>query len=256
MSIITPSHITMNKNDADGNFGKGRFFIIPGSSSRSKWIANTYLTEITIKNSNRGHDVYLGKYNNIDIGVVSTGMGCPSLDIIVTELILLGVKYFLRIGTCGSMNDDLLPIGNVGIASASVRDEHTSLAYLPIEFPAIADYNLLNYLSNTISNSRVGIFHTKDSLYAREYNIGPKSKDNKEYIDILKKSKCIASEMETSHLFTLGTVHDVICGSVCLAIGSEKDHFGLPENKKKELMCSLLDNSLTAIRNYVESLPN
>ena len=152
MNDFEPIHINMKKQHSSGNNGKGRFFIIPGSSERAKWIATTFLKVEKILYSNRGHDVYLGTYDNIDIGVVSTGMGCPSLDIIVTELILLGVRHFLRIGTCGSMNDNLLKVGEIAIATAAVRDEHTSLAYLPIEIPAVSNNILTNctfYFSRT-----------------------------------------------------------------------------------------------------------
>ena len=56
-----------------------------------------------VRPSDRGHNVYLGKLGEIDVGVCSTGMGAPSTDIIITELIRLGARRFLRIGTAGSV---------------------------------------------------------------------------------------------------------------------------------------------------------
>lgn len=100
-------------------------------------MANDFLDDLVVKKHPRGHDLHLGKIkgSDVDMGIISTGMGCPSVDIIISELILLGAKWFIRIGTSGSMNKSL-KVGGIVIGTGGVRDEGTSRHYAPMEFPA------------------------------------------------------------------------------------------------------------------------
>jgi uridine phosphorylase len=232
---MIPNHINIHKTDT-----QDRVFIIPGSSGRSKYIANHFLENVIIKESSRGHDLYLGniKGSNKKVGIVSTGMGCPSLDIIVNELISVGAKYLIRVGTCGSLNLDKAPLGSIVIATGAVRDESTSSNYVPKDIPALPDFDMvLHFIQNAKSlhlDYNKGVVHTKDSLMVREYELGPSSNSSKEYMNILEKSGVIASEMESSHLFILGSLNDVKTGSVLSVIGGGDDPFGLSEEIKKE----------------------
>lgn len=61
----------------EGNNGMGRYFLLPGSSGRSDKIARTFFSDLSVKDGERGHTVYTGTYEGVDVGVVSTGMGCP-----------------------------------------------------------------------------------------------------------------------------------------------------------------------------------
>merc|ERR1712137_1438515 len=122
-------------------------------------------------------------------------MGCPSVDIVVTELIKLGAKRFIRVGTAGSLQPHTIRVGDVVIASAAVRDEGTSRHYAPIEFPAIAAPTMVQALKHAAgdvsqtsefmkSGSKIycGIVHTKDSLYAREFGEGALVQSHKDYM--------------------------------------------------------------------------
>lgn len=250
-------HCNITKEEALGNGGNGRFFIVPGSRARAIKIADNYINNAIVKESSRGHDIYLGKLidTEIDIGVVSTGMGCPSIDIIVTELIEVGVKHFIRIGTAGSLNKSVKK-GSIVIASASVRDEGTSNTYAPIEFPAIADRNIVNILDEQAKksslDSQVGIVHTKDSLYSREFERGPMSKESLNYMDLLSKLGALASEMETAHLFILGSVYNVKCGAILSVIGDQDSPFGLDDKLKEDLENKTIKITIESIKKYFE----
>ena len=230
-----PEHINITKSDT-----YNRIFIIPGSSGRSKYIANNKLENVIINNSSRGHNLYLGNIpkTNILIGIINTGMGCPSVDIIITELIQLGAKVFIRIGTAGGFNLQNTPLGSIVISSSAVRDESTSKHYAPIEFPSIADRLLVNYLETTANilniPNKVGIVHTKDSLMVREYGFGPLSQESKCYMNSLKKLGVIASEMESSHLFILGSTYKVKTVSILAIIGGEDMPFENNKDIKKK----------------------
>ena len=239
MTTIIPQHIQLTQEEA-----QNRTFILPGSSGRSEYIAKHFLDLPTLKinPSSRGHTVYLGtiRDTNIDIGVVSTGMGCPSVDIIVNELVALGVKKMVRVGTCGSLNIEKAPLGSIVIATGAVRDETTSSNYVPLNVPAIADFEWNQQLSKTAHRMKLsysmGIVHTKDSLFAREYKLGPLANQSGDYMKVLESSGVLASEMEASHLFVLGMVHQLQTVCVLSVIGGGDDPFGLSDEKKKEVI--------------------
>lgn len=248
---FTPHHITATAADLAGNGGAGRYFLLPGSNARAARIAAMFREGkegVVVRRSSRGHDVYLGSLASpgsnsgaaIDVGVVATGMGCPSVDIVVTELVKLGARRFIRVGTAGSLQPAQIRVGDVVIASAAVRDEGTSRHYAPIEFPAVAAPEVVQALrtaagelgaertggreggdgegSERRGGYHCGVVHTKDSLYAREFGEGALVREHGKYMRSLKKVGVLASEMEAAHLFTLAHAHSPP-GSCCVASG-------------------------------------
>lgn len=210
-------HINAAESDFTGNAGRGRYFLLPGSRSRAAAIANSF-RESRSKTHGRGHDLHLGVVErdglSLDVGVISTGMGCPSVDLIVTELIALGAQVMVRVGTCGSLQPHI-QTGDIIAATAAVRDEGTTRHYLPPEVPALPSFDLVRAMiaagaKSTLAglgvNVHFGPVHTKDSLYAREMGFGPLKKQHVEYQELLTKAGVVASEMECAQLFVLGTL--------------------------------------------------
>lgn len=208
--FFQPHHIGATQADLAGNQGIGRYVFLPGSDSRAKEIASQFNKMKTLKHP-RGHHVYIGTLeadgHKIDVASVSSGMGCPSTEIIVHELYNLGVKRFLRIGTAGTLQPGLIKIGDTINVQASVRDEDTSRRYAPIEVPAIAS---LEFVSSSIVAAEhlnlsqhlyTGVVHCKSSLYARELAAGPRAAENQAYLNLLAESGVMATEMETATLF-------------------------------------------------------
>src|SRR5258705_7027361 len=77
--------------------------LLPGDPLRAKYIAETYFDNPAEKNSERGLLGYTGTYEGKPVSVQGTGMGCPGATIVFDELIHLGVKKLLRVGTCGAL---------------------------------------------------------------------------------------------------------------------------------------------------------
>ena len=132
-------------------------------------------------------------------------MGCPSLDIVLGELLALGARNFLRVGTAGSLQQHV-HFGDYVVARAAVRDEGTTARYAPLEFPALADHGLTHTLEGALAKRigtrfHAGVVHCKDSLHAREFGEGPLADDNRRYMAVLTNCGVIASEMETSALY-------------------------------------------------------
>ncbi|KAF4693811.1 hypothetical protein FOZ63_010920 [Perkinsus olseni] len=249
-----PMHVTVRREHCLGNGGLGRFWILPGSRDRAKHIADNYFRDVEVIPSPRGHDGYIGKYDApdgtvVDIGVISTGMGAPSVDIIATEMIKLGAKVLVRVGTAGAMQKTL-SIGDIVIATGAIRDEGTTRHYMPLEFPALGSAAVVTAMcgaaqleleeedEHTEGGAQwiydAGPVHTKDSLMAREFKFGPYGPEHKRYMEVLEKLGCLASEMEVAMLFTLGQVYGVKTGCVLALIGGGSDPISDKANLKSE----------------------
>ena len=214
---FTPLHIDATHEDCMGNSGAGRYIFLPGSDERARLIADQFDQEPVIRSSFRGHHFYLGTItrdaNVIDVASISTGMGAPSAEIIITELLKLGAKKFLRVGTCGLLQPTFMSSGDLAVATASIKDEASSRCYVPDEYPALASFEMLQAIhqaADVLQSMHIhyGVFHTKSSLYAREFETGPFHQEHHDYMATISQAGAIASEMESSILFTLTQLAD------------------------------------------------
>lgn len=244
-NIFKPHHINATPDDLAGNHGIGRYIFLPGSDGRAKEIAE-HFENTTVKHHQREHNLYLGTLNcdgkKIDVATVSSGMGCPSTEIIVHELYSLGAKRFLRIGTAGTLQPGWIRVGNLINVQASVRDESTTRNYAPIELPAVASLEVISSILLAARNLELsdqlhtGTVHCKSSLYARELSAGPQSAENNAYLNLLAQLGVLATEMETATLFIQsqlynyqlmqegeGPQHRVLAGAILGIIGTT-DH--------------------------------
>ena len=219
-----PIHMNATYEDFLGNGDIGRYVLLPGSDGRAQEISK-YFSNLEVKPHPRGHHLYLGTLpcnevpnGQINVAAVATGMGCPSIDIILHELCFLGAKRFWRTGSAGSLQNSTVKIGDVVVATGSVRDEDTSATYIPREFPAIPAPEMVAAARRASAlhpdiDTHFGIVHCKSSFYGREFGEGPLGKENERYMDIMRTSGVLASEMETSQLFILSTLKGVLAGA-------------------------------------------
>ena len=118
----------------------GRYCFLPGDPGRCAAIAAYFDNPVHI-GMNREFNVYTGTLLGEKVTVCSTGIGGPSASIAMEELHNIGADTFLRVGTCGGIDLDVMP-GDLVVATGAVRFEHTSLEYAPIEFPAVPDFGV------------------------------------------------------------------------------------------------------------------
>lgn len=210
-SPLAPMHMNITAQDLKGNGRLGRYILLPGSDGRAEAMAQR-LQNVKVIAHSRRHNFYMGTWQNLDIGVMSSGMGCPSMDIIATELLHQGARRIIRVGTAGSLQPQRLRIGSLVIPTAAVRDEGTSRHYLDPTIPVQASLEFLDAVRRAAAEQKMqdriflGITHTKDSLYAREFGEGPLQPEHKRYMEHLHAAGVLASEMECAQLFTLTQV--------------------------------------------------
>src|SRR3981081_1723330 len=90
---------------------------------------------------NREYTTYTGTLDGIAVSVCSTGIGSPSTAIAIEELAAIGATTLIRVGTTGSIQKDV-HFSDLVIATAAVRDEGTTPSYVPMSYPAVADFEL------------------------------------------------------------------------------------------------------------------
>lgn len=240
-------HIQMKKGDV------GRYVFLPGDPGRTDHIAKLFDDPKLIA-SNREYRTWTGTVNGEKVSVCSTGIGGPSTAIAVEELIAIGADTFIRVGTSGGMQPEQVP-GELAITLAAIRDEGTSMHYLPPEFPAVADINVIEALRQAAINLdvpyRVGITQSKDSFYGQhEPERMPVSDRLLQRWKAWKMGGAICSEMEAATLFILGNIYRVRTGGIMLvAANQESDD---PNVGVVEDLTNILAVSIEAVKLLIE----
>ena len=102
----------------------GRYVILPGDPGRCEKIARHFDNPVKIA-QNREYTTYTGYLDGEKVSVVSTGIGGPSASIAVEELVHCGADTFIRVGTSGGMQKEVLG-GDLVIATGAIRFEGTT----------------------------------------------------------------------------------------------------------------------------------
>lgn len=213
----------------------GKYVIMPGDPKRSEKIAGYFENPVLVAD-NREYVTYTGMLAGEKVSVTSTGIGGPSAAIALEELVHCGAHTFVRVGTCGAMQ---LPVmgGDIVIATGSVRMEGTTKEYAPIEFPAVANLQVVNALVSSAKESGIryhtGVVQSKDSFYGQHEPLNkPVGYELASKWEAWKKLGCLASEMESAALFVAGASLGVRVGACFLVIGNqEREEAGLDDPK-------------------------
>ena len=213
----------------------GRYCLLPGDPGRSEKIAQ-YFDDPVHVTTNREYVTYTGTLLGEKVTVTSTGIGGPSASIAMEELANLGADTFVRVGTCGGIKLDVTS-GDIVIATGAVRMEGTSREYAPIEFPAVADYEVLTALVDAARAQgkrwHAGVVQCKDSFYGQHWpERMPVAGELLNKWEAWKRLGVLASEMESAALFTVAAARGVRCGSAFHVIwNQERNAAGLDQTR-------------------------
>lgn len=230
----------------------GRYVILPGDPKRVPLIAKHFDDAKQVADS-REYVTYTGFLDGEKVSVTSTGIGGPSASIAMEELYKCGSDTFIRMGTCGGI---ALPVmgGDVVIATGAVRMEGTSREYAPIEFPAVASFEVVQALAEAANmlgkRSHIGVVQCKDSFYGQHAPaIMPVSYDLINKWEAWKRLGVLASEMESAALFVVAARLGARCGSAFSVVGNQEREILGMDNPK-------LHDTEDAIRVTVQALRN
>jgi uridine phosphorylase len=212
-------HIRMKRGDV------GRYVLLPGDPGRCDQIAKAF-DDAGLVASNREYRTFTGTLLGEKVSVTSTGIGSPSTAIAMEELIDIGADTFIRVGTSGGMQPEQIP-GELAICTAAIRDEGTTMHYMPPEFPAIADMTITLALKSAAEKLKVpyrlGITQSKDSFYGQHQpQRMPVADRLLQRWKAWKMGGAICSEMEAAAIFILGSIYRKRTGGIMLIVANQE----------------------------------
>jgi uridine phosphorylase len=216
----------------------GRYVLLPGDPGRCEKIA-AFFDDPHFVAQNREYVTWTGTLLGEKVSVVSTGIGCPSAAIAVEELVDVGADTFIRVGSSGAMQADGR-MGDVAIVTAAIRDEGTTAHYLPLEFPAVANIDVVLALREAAVKlglrHHVGISQSKDSFYGEvERTRMPLADHLEERWRAWVAGGAICSEMEASAIFVLASIYRKRAGGAMLIINASDLAELSPEDEQKRM---------------------
>ena len=234
----------------------GRYCILPGDPGRVPAIAALFDDAKQIA-YNREFNVWTGTLLGEKVTACSTGIGGPSASIAMEELHKCGADTFIRTGTCGGIALDVQS-GDVVVATGAIRYEHTSREYAPIEFPAVADFQVTNALVEATKKLgfplHTGIVQCKDSFYGQhDPAASPVYYELQQKWESWKRLGVLASEMESAALFVVAAALGCRCGSCFHVVwNQEREAAGL-DQKMSEGTSSSVKVSVEALKLLIEA---
>lgn len=184
-----------------------------GAPERAAKIAEK-LTDVKKLSQNREYHSYLGKFDGQDILVISHGVGASGATIAFQELINVGAKTIIRLGTAGGLYDKT-KVGDWVVATAAVRQDSVSSLMIPLGFPAVADLEVTTRLRDEAKKTghsfQTGIIVSSDVFY-------PGLLDTQ--LELYSKAGVVAVEMECSALFVTGSLKGIKTGSILVLDGN------------------------------------
>ncbi|HXG39636.1 MAG TPA: uridine phosphorylase [Candidatus Limnocylindrales bacterium] len=234
----------------------GRYVFLPGDPGRCELIAR-YFDDARHVAQHREYNTYTGYLNGEMVSVTSTGIGGPSTAIAVEELVRCGADTFVRVGTSGAMQEWIEP-GDLGIAWAAIRDEGTSLHYLPVEFPAVADLDVTLALREgarrTGARFHLGVAQSKDSFYGQhEPQRMPVAKRLLERWSAWMAGGAICSEMEAAALYIVAATLRKRAGGIMLIAGHPDQRPMTPEELARLDLDLLIRTAIEGMKVLIEA---
>lgn len=228
----------------------GRYCFLPGDPGRCEAIAQHFDNPVHV-GMNREYNIYTGTLLGEKVSVCSTGIGGPSAAIAMEELTAIGADTFIRVGTCGGIDLNVLP-GDVVVATGAIRFEHTSFEYAPSEFPSVPDFDVtlaLREASLALGyRTHTGVVQCKDSFYGQHSpEKSPVSYELLQKWESWKRLGVKASEMESAALFVVAAALGVRCGSCFHAVWNQ-------EREKLGMQMPMTEDTSGAIRVGIEAV--
>jgi uridine phosphorylase len=231
----------------------GAYVLMPGDPFRTALIAE-YLDDAEEKAFSREYRTFTGTVEGARVSTTSSGIGGPSAAIAVEELSELGAHTFLRVGTCGAAQSGI-KMGDLVIATGSVRSEGTPDAYVPREYPAIAHPDVVNACVAAAeaagAGHHLGIIRSVDALYS---DLIPARMPRREALEaellMWSRAGVVANDMESSTILVVSSLRKLRAGVILLCV----DELGAGEihHLDPAFMDRMLRVAVDAIRRLVQ----
>lgn len=215
-------HIGFGREDLGAN--PPTLALLSGDPERARTIAETHLRDARLLSDHRGLNSYVGVLpNGAPVLSATSGMGAPSLSIVVNELFQAGIRQIIRIGTTGSIQPHVLP-GSVVISSAALCRQGAANDIAPVEYPAAADPFLTVALAQAARElgvaHHVGITASVDTFYEGQERSASSANPNllrwlRGITEEYRRLNVLNYEMECGTLFKMAGVYGFAAACVC-----------------------------------------
>ncbi len=239
-------HIGFGADDIEGI----EVALLSGDPDRAAKIAgasddasqNKYLQLEKPLSTVRGLNSYVGRFPDGKRVVSATsGMGAPSLSIVVNELAQVGIRQIIRVGTCGSIQDDV-HAGSIVISRAALCKQGAANDVAPVEYPAAANpfltVALVRAAQKIGAEWHIGLTASVDTFYEGQGRSDTSYNKHlmKELTDIEEEYRHLGIlnfEMESGTLFKMANVYGLAAGCVCAVIAERVRAESINEERKK-----------------------
>ena len=193
----------------------GPFALIPGPKERSEMLLK--LLDGAQKNFTfLDYEMHSGTLDGKRVTVGNGGRYAPDTAITTEILCGAGAQSLIRVGSCGSLQQDV-KIGDLVIVTGALRGEGTSRYYVAENFSTVAHPDIVNALKRAAESLEVryhlGWIFTTDALF----------QETPELIQQLSEQNISSIDMVTSTFLTVAQVRGKKAGAV-LAVSDECLH--------------------------------
>src|SRR5579884_215358 len=201
--MVSPQHIKAKEGEV------AKRVIVSGDPARVRQLSSQ-LDNSRLVNENRGFLTYTGRYKGEEFTVACHGVGAPSAAVVIEELIMLGAKAIVRLGSCGGLLKEM-KIGDLIIPTGAAYISGTLHQYLRGEhISPVPDFELTRQLVDT--SSELGIKHFVGPVFSSDAFHA----EDSDFVAKWTGRGYIAVEMECATLFGLAMIRGIKAGSLLL----------------------------------------
>jgi uridine phosphorylase len=247
-------HIGFGRDDLGSN--PPTLALLSGDPERAYLIAQEYLQDIYPLSENRGLNSYRGRLTNgCPILSATSGMGAPSLSIVVNELVQVGIRKIIRIGTCGSIQA-YIPMGSIVISHAALCRQGAANDIAPVEYPAAADPFLTVALVKAAQELGIehymGITASVDTFYEGQERIDSANpcllRSLQGITQEYRHLNILNYEMECGTLFKMAGVYHFAAACVCAVVAQRTEDENVVLEQKDRAVKNAIAVALQAVQ--------
>lgn len=228
MSAPSGYHIGFGPDDVEGV----DIALISGDPDRAERIATRHLQLEKPLSTVRGLNSFIGVTpGGVRVLSATSGMGAPSLSIVVNELAQVGIRHLIRIGTCGSIQPGV-PAGSLVISRAALCRQGAAADIAPVEYPAAASpfwtLALVEAARARGADWHVGVTASVDTFFEgqerTDTSFNPMlRRSQRGMIDEYRSLRILNFEMEAGTLFKMAGVYGLGVGCVCAVVAARTE---------------------------------
>ncbi len=215
--------------------------LLPGDPLRAEFAAEKFLKDAVCYNRVRGMLGFTGNWKGTRVSIQGTGMGIPSLNIYVNELLRdFGARTLVRIGSCGSYRREVALRDLVIAMTASTDSAHNKLRFDGMDYAPAANYELFSTACR-LAAERELTFHAGGILSSDTFY-----QDDPDAWKHWAQYGVLAVEMEANGLYTLAARAGARALAICTVSDSLVTKEALTPDERQSTFADMIELALDA----------